>query len=96
MPGIRQVGDFIAAIYSPYTTYGVDEVSRYDTFYGDYGVDNRRHSPQYRNVRWDIGISLIYGFGSWRILSYQHSTVTTSWPYFGVKLRKKLPIVTLR
>merc|ERR1712165_363563 len=42
-------GDFIAAIYSPYTTYGVDEVSRYDTFYGDYGVDNRRHSPQYRN-----------------------------------------------
>ena len=56
MPGIRQVGDFIAAIYSPYTTYGVDEVSRYDTFYGDYGVDNRRHSPQYRNVRpgWDI------------------------------------------
>ena len=71
MPGIRQVGDFIAAIYSPYTTYGVDEVSRYDTFYGDYGVDNRRHSPQYRNVRWglDIGISLIYGFGSWRMSS---------------------------
>ena len=51
MPGIRQVGDFIAAIYSPYTTYGVDEVSRYAPFYGDYGVDNRRHSPQYRNVR---------------------------------------------
>ena len=27
---------------------------------------------------------------------YNAMLVSTSWPYFGVKLRKKLPIVTLR
>eukprot|EP00493_Phyllostaurus_siculus_P001686 UN01695 len=27
---------FVGAIYSPYTTYGQDEVNRYDTYYGDY------------------------------------------------------------
>ena len=34
MPGLRQVGDFVAAIYGP---YGGDEIqNRYDTYYNDY------------------------------------------------------------
>ena len=35
-PGFRQIGDFFSAIYSPYTSYGQDELNRYDTYYGDY------------------------------------------------------------
>ena len=45
-PGFRQIGDFFGAIYSPYTTYGQDEVNRYDTYYGDYedaGAEQYRH-----------------------------------------------------
>merc|ERR1712018_751851 len=47
MPGIRQMGDFIGAVYSP---YGGDEylTNRYDTFYGDYD-DSGKFSRQYRN-----------------------------------------------
>merc|ERR1711963_79191 len=47
MPGIRQMGDFVSAVYSP---YGGDEylTNRYDTFYGDYD-DSGKFSRQYRN-----------------------------------------------
>ena len=44
--------------------------------------------------------------GAWHVILELHQAGTwatatlginkTSWPYFGVKLRKKLPIVTLR
>ena len=50
-PGLRQIGDFIGAIYSPYTTYGQDEVNRYDTYYGDYTEEAVSGSRQYRHVR---------------------------------------------
>ena len=30
------------------------------------------------------------------LVMFRHTRERTSWPYFGVKLRKKLPIVTLR
>ena len=49
MPGLRQVGDFVAAIYGP---YGADEIqNRYDTYYNDYDDSpGRKYSQQYRNV----------------------------------------------
>ena len=50
-PGFRQIGDFIGAIYSPYTSYGQDELNRYDTYYGDYNEEAVGASRQYRHVR---------------------------------------------
>eukprot|EP00493_Phyllostaurus_siculus_P001073 UN01080 len=47
-PGLRQIGDFVGAIYSPYTTYGQDEINRYDTYYGDYTEEAVGGSRQYR------------------------------------------------
>ena len=49
-PGFRQIGDFFSAIYSPYTSYGQDELNRYDTYYGDY-EEAAGASRQYRHVR---------------------------------------------
>ena len=48
MPGLRQVGDFVAAIYGP---YGGDEIqNRYDTYYDYDDGPSRKYSQQYRNV----------------------------------------------
>ena len=50
MPGLRQVGDFMAAVYAP---YGGDDflANRYDTYYGgDYDDEVRRYGKQSRNV----------------------------------------------
>lgn len=50
-PGFRQIGDFMSAIYSPYTSYGQDELNRYDTYYGDYTEEAAGASRQFRHVR---------------------------------------------
>merc|ERR1712012_322127 len=48
MPGIRQVGDFMAAVYAP---YGGDDflANRYDTYYGEDYDEVKRYGKQYRN-----------------------------------------------
>ena len=50
-PGFQQIGDFMSAIYSPYTSYGQDELNRYDTYYGDYNEEAAGASRQFRQVR---------------------------------------------
>merc|ERR1712154_222664 len=47
-PGFQQIGDFMSAIYSPYTSYGQDELNRYDTYYGDYNEEAAGASRQFR------------------------------------------------
>ena len=49
MPGLRQVGDFMAAVYAP---YGGDDflANRYDTYYGEDYDEVKRYGKQYRSV----------------------------------------------
>ena len=49
MPGIRQAGDFMAAVYAP---YGGDDflANRYDTYYGEDYDEAKRYGKQYRSV----------------------------------------------
>merc|ERR1712111_78852 len=48
MPGIRQAGDFMAAVYAP---YGGDDflANRYDTYYGEDYDEAKRYGKQYRS-----------------------------------------------
>ena len=52
-PGLRQIQDFVSAIYSPYAT---DELlNRYDTYYDDYeSRPSKQFNNQYRSVRYTI------------------------------------------
>ena len=61
-PGFQQIGDFMSAIYSPYTSYGQDELNRYDTYYGDYNEEAAGASRQFRHVRITYYFSEYYDF----------------------------------
>merc|ERR1711893_3071 len=49
MPGIKQMGDFIGAVYSPYA----GDTDRYDVYYDDYDRSGGKYSQQYRNFEED-------------------------------------------